>query len=67
VDATHNKVTYGLRDGPDARLTIRHAGTEIELSTQQPTTVDVRPRKPLLPAPPQPVGREPMRRHIVAE
>ncbi|CDO09910.1 glycoside hydrolase family 65 protein [Mycolicibacterium cosmeticum] len=67
VDATHHQVTYGLRDGPDARLTIRHAGADLELTTQEPTTVDVHPRKPLLPVPPQPVGREPMRRHLVSE
>lgn len=67
VDATHHQVSYGLRDGPDARLTIRHAGADLELTTQKPTTVDVHPRKPLLPVPPQPVGREPMRRHLVSE
>ncbi|MDX1875917.1 glycoside hydrolase family 65 protein [Mycolicibacterium sp. 120266] len=67
VDATHHKVTYGLRDGPDAKLIIRHAGADLELTTQEPTTVDVHPRKPLLPVPPQPIGREPMRRHLVTE
>ncbi len=62
VDAHHDTVTYTLRDGPDGSLTIRHAGEEVHLSTREPTTVKVRPRQPLLPPPPQPAGREPVRR-----
>lgn len=62
VDAHHDAVTYTLRDGPDGSLTIRHDGDEVELSTHESTTVKVRPRHPLLPAPPQPPGREPVRR-----
>lgn len=62
VDAHHDTVTYTLRDGPDGSLTIRHAGDEVLLSTREPTTVNVRPRHPLLPPPPQPAGREPVRR-----
>lgn len=62
VDAHHDTVTYTLRDGPDGSLTIRHAGEEVLLSTREPTTVNVRPRHPLLPPPPQPAGREPVRR-----
>lgn len=62
VDAHHDTVTYTLRDGPDGSLTIRHAGEEVHLSTREPTTVNVRPRHPLLPPPPQPAGREPVRR-----
>ncbi|MGA5541997.1 glycoside hydrolase family 65 protein [Mycobacterium sp. NPDC051198] len=62
VDAHHDTVTYTLRDGPDGSLTIRHAGEEVHLSTREPTTVKVRPRHPLLPPPPQPAGREPVRR-----
>ncbi|MBV8928448.1 MAG: glycoside hydrolase family 65 protein, partial [Mycobacteriaceae bacterium] len=61
VDVTHTKVTYTLRDGPDGELAIRHAGEKLELRTGESTTVDVVPRKPLLPAPPQPAGREPRR------
>ncbi len=64
VDARHDEVSYTLRDGPDGRLTIRHAGEEIVLSTQEPTTVKVQQRKPLLPAPSQPPGREPLRRRL---
>ncbi|HXY65506.1 MAG TPA: glycoside hydrolase family 65 protein [Mycobacterium sp.] len=63
VSATHNDVTYTLRDGPDGEgLTIRHAGEELKLSTQQPTTVAVQEREPVLPPPPQPPGREPTHR-----
>ncbi|OBK86257.1 glycosyl hydrolase [Mycolicibacter heraklionensis] len=66
VDANHSKVTYTLRDGPDGRLTINHADEEVELSTQSPTTLPARRREPLLPAPPQPPGREPKHRREVA-
>ncbi|OBG32603.1 glycoside hydrolase family 65 protein [Mycolicibacter heraklionensis] len=66
VDANHSKITYTLRDGPDGRLTINHAGREVELSTQSPTTLPARRREPLLPAPPQPPGREPKHRREVA-
>ncbi|MGO9507236.1 MAG: glycosyl hydrolase family 65 protein [Mycobacterium sp.] len=62
VDANHADVTYTLRDGPGSVLTIRHAGEDLELSSAEPTTLAVRPRKPLLPPPPQPPGREPVHR-----
>ena len=65
VDASHREVTYTLRDGPDATLTIRHAGEHLELSTASPSTLDVRPRTALLPPPSQPPGREPIRRSAV--
>ncbi|MHA3023408.1 glycoside hydrolase family 65 protein [Mycobacterium sp. BMJ-28] len=64
VDATHAEVSYTLRDGPHSKLNIRHAGRDLELSTREPTTVQVATRKPLLPAPPQPPGREPVRRRM---
>ncbi|WP_375487785.1 glycoside hydrolase family 65 protein [uncultured Mycobacterium sp.] len=66
VCATHDDVTYTLRDGPDGKLTIRHAGEELELSTEEPTTVPVQVREPLLPPPQQPPGREPVHRRTVA-
>jgi alpha,alpha-trehalose phosphorylase len=67
VDANHSEVTYTVRDGPDGELTIRHAGEELELSTRSSTTVKVRPRKALLPTPPQPPGREPLRRRRLTQ
>ena len=63
VDATHDEVTYALRDGPAGTLTIRHAGEPLDLTCDGPTTVAVQPRKPMLDPPAQPPGREPMRRH----
>ncbi|HZA12573.1 glycoside hydrolase family 65 protein [Mycobacterium sp.] len=65
VDVSPTQVTYTLRDGPDdKKLTIRHAGAELELSTQSASTAPVREFKPLLPPPSQPPGREPMRRRL---
>ena len=55
-----------LSDGTGTELTIRHAGEELTLKTDTPTTVAVRPRKALLPPPPQPPGREPMHRRSLA-
>ncbi|WP_343600647.1 glycoside hydrolase family 65 protein [Mycobacterium sp.] len=65
VDADHCEVTYTLRDGPDGELTIRHAGEDLTLSPDAPSTIAVRPRQPLLPPPQQPPGREPTHRHTV--
>jgi hypothetical protein len=65
VAVTHDDVTYTLRDGPDGRLTIRHAGDEITLATSAPVTVAVRAREALLPPPPQPAGRAPKHRRTV--
>lgn len=62
VDANHENVTYTVRDGPHHCLTIRHADEEMELNTDRPSTVAIRPRQPLLPEPAQPPGLEPLRR-----
>jgi hypothetical protein len=62
VDVDHDEVTYALRDGPGHTLTIRHAGEKLDLHTDSPTTVAIQRRKPLLPTPTQPPGREPIRR-----
>ena len=66
VDVNHAEVTYTVHDGPDHELTIRHAGEALTLNTDSPTTVAVRVRKPLLPTPQQPPGREPMHRRALA-
>jgi trehalose/maltose hydrolase-like predicted phosphorylase len=63
AEVNHREVTYTLRDGPNGRLTIRHAGDELTLTTREPTTVALRTRHALLPTPEQPPGRAP-RRHI---
>ncbi len=62
VDVVHDSVTYTLRDGPHAELTIRHAGEDVTLTTDSPTTLTVYRRQPLLPPPKQPPGCEPAHR-----
>ncbi|WP_205876571.1 glycoside hydrolase family 65 protein [Mycobacterium camsae] len=62
VDADHENVIYTLRDGPEGELTIQHAGEEVTLSTEEPSTIAVRTREALLPPPVQPPGREPIHR-----
>ncbi|OBI53189.1 glycoside hydrolase family 65 protein [Mycobacterium sp. E787] len=66
VDVNHSEVTYAVDDGPDHELTLRHSGEQLTLKTDSPTTVAVRVRKPLLPLPQQPPGREPMHRRALA-
>jgi len=66
VDVNHSEVTYTVHDGPEHGLTIRHAGEQLALNTESPTTVGVRIRKPLLPPPQQPPGREPLHRRALA-
>jgi hypothetical protein len=63
VDVIHDEVTYTLRDGPGGGLTIRHAGEDVELSTDAPTTITLHKREPLLPPPQQPPGRAPLHRN----
>lgn len=65
IDAGHTEVTYTVRDGPGDGLTIRHGGERLDLSADAPKTVAVQPRKPLLPSPQQPPGREPLRRRQI--
>ncbi|HEX7321596.1 MAG TPA: glycoside hydrolase family 65 protein [Mycobacterium sp.] len=62
VNATHDEVSYTLRDGPKDGLTIRHAGDELTLNTGAPSNVAVRERQPLLSGPEQPPGRAPSHR-----
>ncbi|MFF0345764.1 glycoside hydrolase family 65 protein [Kribbella sp. NPDC004875] len=52
-------VKYTVHDGPDASLTFRHAGEEITVTATQPVIRTLEKRRPLLPRPPQPPGREP--------
>ena len=66
VDVNHAQVTYTMRDGPGGELTIRHAGDDLTLSTESPTTIAVHPRKPLLAPPEQPPGREPLHRRVLS-
>jgi trehalose/maltose hydrolase-like predicted phosphorylase len=63
VDVDHEEATYTVHDGPDASLTLRHAGEEVEVTVDRPATRRVERRQPLLPRPSQPPGREPARAH----
>jgi trehalose/maltose hydrolase-like predicted phosphorylase len=65
VDVTHDEVAYTLRDGPHGKLNIRHAGQDVQLGTDEPTTLAIQRRQPLLPAPKQPPGLEPIRRRHI--
>ena len=62
VDIEPDRVTYGLRDGVDGALALRHNGTDVTVTTRQPITMPNRKRRPMLPRPPQPPGREPRHR-----
>ena len=64
VDADHDLVEYTLRrdDDDSGTLTIRHAGADLELSTESTATVRLVPRQPMLPTPRHPPGRTPLRR-----
>lgn len=61
VDITHDTATYTLRDDTHGRLRLRHAGRDVELTTESPVSVPLRRRTPLLARPRQPPGREPAR------
>ncbi|MEV8376160.1 glycoside hydrolase family 65 protein [Kribbella sp. NPDC056861] len=60
VEIGREQVTYSVHDGPDASVTLFHAGEELEVTAGKPVTCALLPRKPLLPRPTQPVGREPL-------
>jgi alpha,alpha-trehalose phosphorylase len=63
VATDHQHVTYTLRDGPESSLVLRHAGEEVTVTTREPVVRPVNRCEPLLPAPRQPRGREPVSRH----
>jgi alpha,alpha-trehalose phosphorylase len=48
-----------VHNGPDAQITFRHAGEEITVRADRPVVRTLEKRRPLLPRPPQPPGREP--------
>jgi trehalose/maltose hydrolase-like predicted phosphorylase len=52
-------VKYTVHNGPHAEITLRHAGEEITVRADQPVVRTLEKRRPLLPRPPQPPGREP--------
>jgi alpha,alpha-trehalose phosphorylase len=63
VSFDHDEVTYSLHDGADAEIAFQHADEQIVLTAVESVTRTLKRREPLNAAPPQPVGREPARRH----
>ena len=66
VEVQPDRVTYSLRDGADASLTLRHAGEELTVTVGEPVTRKLTARTPLLPPPQQPPGRTPLHRAAAA-
>lgn len=60
VAVNRHEVTYAVHDGPDASLDLVHAGEMITVTADEPVTRQLEKRTPLLPAPTQPPGREPL-------
>ncbi len=63
VEVTQTEVVYSLREGTEGSVTFQHAGEELTVTAGPPVRRPVLRRVPLLPRPPQPAGREPIRRH----
>jgi alpha,alpha-trehalose phosphorylase len=59
VDIEADRATYTLRDGVGSSLAFRHNGTDLTVTTGTPNTEPVGKRRPMLPRPHQPPGREP--------
>jgi len=59
VEVTQDEVRLSLRDGPSGRLAVLLQGEQVEVTTDEPVVRPVVRREPLLPRPPQPVGRAP--------
>ncbi|MEU8223251.1 glycoside hydrolase family 65 protein [Kribbella sp. NPDC048915] len=59
VEIDPQSVKYSVHDGPDAAITLRHAGENITVRADRPVVRTLEKRRPLLPRPPQPPGREP--------
>ena len=63
VDVDHEAATYSLHEGDDGEVAFRHDGEELVVTAGKPVTRPLKPRVALLPAPEQPIGREPAQRH----
>jgi alpha,alpha-trehalose phosphorylase len=63
VVVDHHEVTYSLHDGDKGEIALRHDGEDVVVTAAAPVTRPLKPRHPLLPSPPQPIGREPAQRH----
>jgi len=60
VDINSTDVTYTVHDGPDAPISLKHAGEQLTVTPGHPVTRTLEKRQPLLPRPTQPPGREPL-------
>jgi trehalose/maltose hydrolase-like predicted phosphorylase len=63
VAVDHDEVVYSLHDGDQGEVEFRHDGEDVVVTADVPVTRRLKARHPLLPAPPQPIGREPAPRH----
>jgi alpha,alpha-trehalose phosphorylase len=61
VDIEPGRATYKLGDKAGSTLAFRHHGEEVTVTAGNPVTEPIIKRPPLLPRPPQPPGREPLR------
>jgi trehalose/maltose hydrolase-like predicted phosphorylase len=60
VEVSPSEATYAVHDGPDASLTVLHAGEQLLVTAGTPVTRPLKERRALLPRPTQPPGREPL-------
>ncbi|MEV0133915.1 glycosyl hydrolase family 65 protein [Dactylosporangium sp. NPDC050688] len=60
VVVNHQEATYTVESG---KMTMRHHGERFTVEPDKPVTLRVPPPRPATPAPHQPAGREPQRRH----
>jgi trehalose/maltose hydrolase-like predicted phosphorylase len=63
VEFDHREVTYSLHDGDEGEVELHHDGETVVVTAEKPVVRMLKPRHAMLPAPPQPVGREPAQRH----
>jgi hypothetical protein len=52
-------VKYSVHNGGGASVTLQHAGEQLTVTADKPVIRTLDKRRPLLPRPPQPPGREP--------
>jgi alpha,alpha-trehalose phosphorylase len=67
VDVEQGQVTYTLRDGTDSSLVFHHNGEEVTVTTGKSVTQPISKRRPMLPRPPQPPGRNPRQPGVPSE
>lgn len=60
TEISRDEVTLSVHDGPNAHLSLLVDGETVEVRADAPVTLPLRSRIPLLPAPTQPIGREPL-------